>query len=51
MSRGIHKYIDVQAAYLSVSFWKKERIFSALRCKECMDDFTFASHGAVRVKG
>ena len=26
-----------QAAYLSDGFWKKDRIFSALRCKESMD--------------
>jgi hypothetical protein len=24
-----------------VSFAKKERIFLVLRCKECIDDFTF----------
>ena len=26
---------------MSDGFWKKDRIFSALRCKESMDDFTF----------
>jgi len=30
-----------QAAYLSLSFAKKERTFLVLRCKECIDDFTF----------
>ncbi len=35
-----------QAAYLSVSFWKKERILSALRCKEYIDDFAFALKSA-----
>ena len=28
--------------YLSASFRKKERIFSALRCKECIDPAPFA---------
>ena len=38
--------VDIHAAYLSVSFWKNERILLALRCRECIDDFTFALKSA-----
>ena len=32
----IQKYLDTQAAYLREGFWKKDRIFSGLRCKDCL---------------
>src|ERR1700681_4757040 len=38
--RIVHKYVDIQAAYLRDGLWKKDRIFSGLRCKESIDDFT-----------
>src|ERR1700724_471767 len=38
--QSVHKYVDIQAAYLRDGLWKKDRIFSGLRCKESIDDFT-----------